>query len=1322
MRKMVSYKGIAIIIISLMIIPLFSTSPQAEKSTNKSNSNILYVSKTGSTYSRIQDALDNVTDGETIIIGNGTYNEKWNITKSNLNIIGNSSRNVIIDMSNQLFSINICGLNNTINNINFTYFNESLKEMMIISNNNNSILNCDFFSCSNNINLINITNTYNTIINNCNVFMNANFSISYYIYQSYNCNINNSSFYAEGKNSSCINIFNSENIVINNCFFKTDFTYKFPRDHNAPKENWWLCGIMFNKCRLLTIKNNLFNLSGGGGDPDRRVYSIGIVSYPFHPYLNWEYSIHSHNVIMDKLSFIHNPLGDSSIDIFGVSHIKIRNNNNAQFSSLRISIRSSIDIEINNSIISILKLHGVYNANITNNTIFRLTIWSTYVNTKLKFSDDILIYNNTILNLDGNIGYPVYIEAKDVKILNNTLISVRDGLRIDGINIDIKWNLLDFVGEGMYIRSENRDNEQKRLMSNINITNNRVHGTGNHSCVKGIILSSISGALVNDNEIVIGGNKTYQNRGIWMEHVDYTGVERNHIHTSSTAATGILIGERVVGAQTWKKNFENNIEDNLIISENERSVCLEVTNISFNNTFRGNTLLLKNGTDMNFLKAANTVEGKFYFKDATRDNSTGNDVVLTRGYPLYPDEGSYYGPNISVYNLEVKRADIMERCKLDVWQKYEAISYDSMNRIMPDMDYSIYNDGRYYNTTGYNGTYEIGKDDVFGPFWVRDAYYQGNYPTIEYDTTIKAKYLMDTLWEEERTDNIGKSTREVFQVPDFYKPLVPSGLQAEALPNSQNVKVSWDPVLNHLTHYVMEADLGDGWEVLIKPDRNETEFLHEDLVQDLVIKYRITGSNRGLNSDFTSPVQVTVGDITPPSPPEDIEVLYVNMTTISIKWKVPVDEDVINVKAEVRRSGSDDIIETKDLQRNENFTQFNDLEQNTEYIVKVTFFDDADHLSFDSISARTSVLTGIIHIQVWFEEGSPDGGYGQFVNVELIGSNFTQPKGRTDQLGRLRLINIHLPDTIRIELIPSYEMIGIMGEKSGYIPMESDPIRINPDNHELTIELIMEYYELDPGAPTGMIEGIVSYPLSGPRFGSVSHSNVTLLSVNGSVYSRTRTDSLGYFVFNGVKLKRYFKVQADPLKEDGDRYHSTISDLIYLNESVMRKQIGLILGYYQGDIEQTVIDILEYGPVGMDIDHSHVIYIRFSHEITTEQLEGMMKLDPQPSDPDIYLSEDKKTLFLRHEGLQSSTRYNVSVSIMLEFKDALGLNKTFKWSFWTEEQINDPHENDGEEKGINWWIPVVLVILILLGISFLIFLRRMTMEEEVVGDYPGDEQ
>jgi hypothetical protein len=435
------------------------------------------------------------------------------------------------------------------------------------------------------------------------------------------------------------------------------------------------------------------------------------------------------------------------------------------------------------------------------------------------------------------------------------------------------------------------------------------------------------------------------------------------------------------------------------------------------------------------------------------------------------------------------------------------------------------------------------------------------------------------------------------------------------------------------------------------------------------------------------------------------------MTTISIKWKVPVDEDVINVKAEIRRSGSDDIIETKNLQRNENFTEFNDLEQNTEYILKITFFDDADHLSFDSISARTSVLTGIIHLQVWFEEGSPDGGYGQFVNVELIGSNFTQPKGRTDQLGRIKLVNIKLPDTMIIKLTPTEDMIGIMGVRSGYIPLESDPIYIPKDDHEQTMELIMEYYEMDPEEPKGLIEGIVSYPSGGSRSGSVQYSNVTLLSVNGSVYARTRTDKFGFFDFDNVKLKRHFKVRADPPDDESERYLSVVSDLIFLDESVKRKQIGLVLGYQHDDIEYPVVEVLEYGPVGMNIDPTHVIYIRFSHSVTNQHLEGMMKLEPIMEDYNLYLSEDRKTLYMRHDGLDPGTRYNVSVSIMLEFEGVLGLNETFEWSFWTDEKLIDPDDGEENDREMSWWIPVIAIILIIVALGVFIYSRKQRREK-----------
>ena len=261
----------------------------------------------------------------------------------------------------------------------------------------------------------------------------------------------------------------------------------------------------------------------------------------------------------------------------------------------------------------------------------------------------------------------------------------------------------------------------------------------------------------------------------------------------------------------------------------------------------------------------------------------------------------------------------------------------------------------------------------------------------------------------------------------------------------------------------------------------------------------------------------------------------------------------------------------------------------------------------------------------------------------------------------------------------------------------------------------MEYYEMDPEEPKGLIEGIVSYPSGGPRSGSVQYSNVTLLSVNGSIYSRTRTDKFGFFDFDNVKLKRHFKVRADPPEGESERYLSVVSDLIFLNDSVKRKQIGLVLGYEDVDMEYPVVEVLEYGPVGMNVDPTHVIYIRFSHTVTNQHLEGMIKLEPVMTDSEIYLSDDRKTLYLRHDGLDPGTRYNVSVSIMLEFEGVLGLNETFKWPFWTDEQLIDPDDGEENDREMKWWIPVAIFMIIVGAVGLYLYMRKN--REDINEDY-----
>jgi hypothetical protein len=76
----------------------------------------LYVGPT-STYNNIQDAIDNASSGDTIIVENGTYNEYLTISTNGITLIGNSSTNCNLSAGNNIGIlviadwVNISGLN-----------------------------------------------------------------------------------------------------------------------------------------------------------------------------------------------------------------------------------------------------------------------------------------------------------------------------------------------------------------------------------------------------------------------------------------------------------------------------------------------------------------------------------------------------------------------------------------------------------------------------------------------------------------------------------------------------------------------------------------------------------------------------------------------------------------------------------------------------------------------------------------------------------------------------------------------------------------------------------------------------------------------------------------------------------------------------------------------------------------------------------------------------------------------------------------------------------------------------------------------------------
>jgi parallel beta-helix repeat protein len=98
--------GIILLFVGTCIIPALAQN--TEKTQPALRGNWLYVGGSGSgNYTRIQDAIDNASDGDTVFVYQGTYTTA-NIDK-NINLIGENKTTTIIDAEGELFGITIKG-------------------------------------------------------------------------------------------------------------------------------------------------------------------------------------------------------------------------------------------------------------------------------------------------------------------------------------------------------------------------------------------------------------------------------------------------------------------------------------------------------------------------------------------------------------------------------------------------------------------------------------------------------------------------------------------------------------------------------------------------------------------------------------------------------------------------------------------------------------------------------------------------------------------------------------------------------------------------------------------------------------------------------------------------------------------------------------------------------------------------------------------------------------------------------------------------------------------------------------------------------------
>ena len=97
LMKILSLRYFTCFIVCLLIIPFSPGMISLSTGMETRLSNTIYVGGSGpGNYSRIQNAIDNASDGDTIFVFNGTYQESLEIYKS-IDVVGESKENTVLD-------------------------------------------------------------------------------------------------------------------------------------------------------------------------------------------------------------------------------------------------------------------------------------------------------------------------------------------------------------------------------------------------------------------------------------------------------------------------------------------------------------------------------------------------------------------------------------------------------------------------------------------------------------------------------------------------------------------------------------------------------------------------------------------------------------------------------------------------------------------------------------------------------------------------------------------------------------------------------------------------------------------------------------------------------------------------------------------------------------------------------------------------------------------------------------------------------------------------------------------------------------------------